>query len=219
MSQAFLCILDEDGRTPVPITSEDYERWSQWMSTHDRKVRQSAVGRGFVSTVFLGQFLPPTRYPWRPDGYVCFETLLTLPDGDSAYLRDVSWDEALATHAKCVGMLVDLQDMEKPPPRVGGGGGIGEPFACDSSGCTRQTVLQGGRLMAETERVDRRRSNYAPSKSITVSMEQDLLAQLDDWVAAHGGARSGWLAIMVRYCLIRVSAEELLGVPHQAPDS
>jgi len=47
-------------------------------------------------------------------------------------------------------------------------------------------------------RQDRRRRYDRTSKAITVNIDTELLAHLDDWVIEHGGARSGWIAIMVR---------------------
>ena len=76
---------------------------------------------------------------------------------------------------------------------------------------SKPAAKAGGDLpSSQTRSEDRRRRYTVRSKSITVNMDTELLAELDDWVRENTGARSAWIALMVRYCLDHATVDQLL---------
>jgi hypothetical protein len=98
-----LWILDEDGRTPIHLSIDEYDRWSEWMNTHDRVIKQTTVGTTFISTVFLGIAAPIMG----TGEYGCFETWFAEDgDGPPLYLRDRTYADAEHTHAMAVAAVL-----------------------------------------------------------------------------------------------------------------
>jgi hypothetical protein len=95
------------GREPVEVF--DLMEWASAFGRDNRIVRQSRIGRAFISTVFLGIDHNFSCYRSRP---VLFETMIfdepLLPDYQT---RCSTWDEAEADH-KLACMIVDRKQSE-----------------------------------------------------------------------------------------------------------
>jgi hypothetical protein len=75
----------------------DFERWNEWMMTHDRHVKWTEQGDVYVSTIFLGN-----NHRYFGDGPpILFETM-AFKDGWRNQIRYATWDDAVKGHDEMV---------------------------------------------------------------------------------------------------------------------
>jgi hypothetical protein len=91
-----------DGQTPV--STEDPEKWGQWMQTANRKVASTEINGMLISTVFLG-----IDHAFNPgDPSLLFKTMI-FADKETPHRefcrRYSTWAEAQAGHVQACEMV------------------------------------------------------------------------------------------------------------------
>lgn len=91
--QPLLWILDEDGRTPIPLGDDEVLRQARWMQTHERHAALTYLGDGLyrISTVFLS-----CNHQFGEGPPLLWETMISYDPGahrdDDLHEGHVWWD-------------------------------------------------------------------------------------------------------------------------------
>jgi hypothetical protein len=91
-----------DGKTAVPVSSEE---WARWFDRNERHVKAERFGPVLVSTVFLG--LDHNYFDHGPP--LLFETMVFGGALDGEQERCSTWEEAEQMHADMVNRVKGRQ--------------------------------------------------------------------------------------------------------------